>query len=187
MTTSRSKPSDRRSRLPDADTVFKTPRLRLEPLQRSHSRHLHEYLQDTRLYRFYAGEPPPSIEALEERFAQLATRRSPDGAQKWLNFAVRRKNGGYVGWIQASLENAVAVIGYDIFPPHWRRGYGKEACAELLRLLRDDHAIRRVVAIVDSENVASVRLLESLGFTCKWMGPSVDLPGRTDYRYELKM
>lgn len=79
------------------------------------------------------------------------------------------------------------MIGYDIFVRFWRRGYGKAACASLLDLLVREHHVARAAATVDDENVASIKLLEALGFACTWVGPSEDLPGRQDRRYELTL
>ena len=139
------------------------------------------------MYRYYAGEPPVSVEALEERYKTWAARTSPDGSQIWLNYAVRRSDGVYVGWAQATIAGDTAMIGYDIFVRFWRRGYGKAACAALLDLLAREYHVARAAATVDVENVASIKLLERVRFTCTWTGPSEDLPGRQDRRYELTL
>jgi RimJ/RimL family protein N-acetyltransferase len=137
------------------------------------------------LYKFYAGSPPTTVEELERRYEGWATRKSPDGTQTWLNYAVRRKHGAYVGWIQASIAGPVATIGYDIFPEFWRQRFATEACGELIRVLREQHGIATVAAVVDEENIASIRLVEALGFRLVWTGPSEDMPGRQDRRYEI--
>lgn len=164
--------------------VLTTRRLQLEPLLPTHARHLFESLQDTRLYQFHAGPPPASIKELEQRYAGWALRQSPDGTQTWLNYAVREKHGPYVGWVQATMASGVATIGYDIFPDFWRRGYATEACRELMRFVDEEYGVTSVIAVVDTENVASIRLLGRLGFTCVWSGPSEDMPGRLDHRFE---
>ncbi len=174
-----------RSPMPDLERVLATRRLLLEPLLPAHARHLFRHLQDRRLYHFYAGEPPATVEELERRYQAWATHKSPDGTQTWLNYAVRRTDGIYVGWVQATLVGDMATIGYDIFPDFWRRGYATEACGELVRALCYEHNIANIVAVVDTENTASIRLLEGLGFALAWTGPSEDLPGRQDRRYEL--
>lgn len=170
----------------DPERTLVTPRLRLEPLLPKHAPELFQPLQDKRLYSFYAGEPPATMHALKKRYAAWATRQSPDGTQTWLNYAVRRKDDVYVGWVQATISGDTATIGYDIFPDFWRQGYGKEACSELVRLLCAAKLINKVVAVVDTENVASIRLLERLGFAIAWTGSSEDLPGRRDHRYERR-
>ncbi len=163
---------------------MRTQRLRIEPLVESHARKLFHALQDLRLYRFYAGQPPPTIGELERRYAGWAKRISPDGSQIWLNYALRKDDGVYVGWIQATIAGDVATIGYDVFPDFWRQGYGSEACGRLVRALCTEAPVRRVVAMVDSENLASIRLLQRLGFEPVWTGPSEDMPGRKDHRFE---
>jgi RimJ/RimL family protein N-acetyltransferase len=171
----------------DSERVLKAERLQLEPLVAAHSRELFEPLRDTRLYRYYAGQPPESVEELQVRFALLAKRHSPDGTEKWLNWVVRLRDGAVVGRVQATIRSDHALIGYDIFVPHWRKGYGKEAVGTMLEFLERDCNVRVVHATVDSENLASIQLLKSLGFAQAWTGPSEDLPGRTDHRYERSL
>ena len=169
---------------PDLERALSTSRLVLEPLLPNHARQLFPHLHDDRLYRYHTGRPA-TIEELEQRFQKWVARRSPDGSQIWLNYAVRREDGAYVGWIQATIADDVATIGYDIFPPFWLQGFAKEACGELIRTLFLEHKVTRVDAVVDDENAASIGLLEALGFALVWTGPSEDMPGRRDRRYEL--
>jgi [ribosomal protein S5]-alanine N-acetyltransferase len=167
------------------ERVLDTARLELEPITPAHAGILYDYLTDDLLYRFHTGKPL-SRQELATRFQRWLQRSSPDGAQNWLNYALKRKaDGRYVGWIQATVQARNATIGYDIFVEFWRRGYAKEACRELIRLLFRDFQVAYISAKVDVENIASIRLLESLGFVQQWSGPSEDMPGRRDYRYEL--
>jgi [ribosomal protein S5]-alanine N-acetyltransferase len=170
----------------DLERVLSTDRLALEPIVPLHARRLFEHLKDDRLYRFHRGQPASEAD-LKRRFEKWLARKSPDGSQTWLNFALKRKgDGSYVGWVQATIVGNVATIGYDIFSEHWRQGYAREACSELVRSLFQEHRVSRVVAVVDTENVSSIRLLEVLGFVRAWSGPSEDMPGRQDHRYELR-
>lgn len=162
-----------------------TERLVLEPIGVRHARLLFEALQDIRLYRYHSGAPPQSIEELERRYAAWSTRKSSDGTQTWVNYAVRWNDGGYVAWVQATIAGKHATIGYDVFPEHWRKGVATEACRELVRELRDEQSVSVIDAVVDAENEASIRLLRRLGFGQVWSGPSDDMPGRVDLRYEL--
>jgi len=156
----------------------------LEPLLPAHAKALFAHLRDERLYRYHRGRPA-NVAELEERFRKWVARRSPDGSQTWLNYAIRCVDGVYVGWVQATLAEHVATIGYDIFPSFWRHGYAKEACRKLISTLFLEHKVRRIDAVVDEENAASIGLLETLGFALAWTGPSEDMPGRKDRRYEL--
>jgi [ribosomal protein S5]-alanine N-acetyltransferase len=156
---------------PREETTLETERLLLEPLMPEHAALLFEDLADERLYRFIPTDTPESAEALERRYRKLSSRRSPDGSEVWLNFAMRLREEGtlpkasYVGMLEATVfPNRSAHIAYTVFVPFWRRGYAREGCARMLRHLLEDYGVRVVVAEMDTRNAASVSLAEALGF-----------------------
>lgn len=55
-------------------------------------------------------------------------------------------------------------LGFALLPAFERKGYAAEAARATLERGREAHGLRRVVAITDPGNSASVRLLERLGF-----------------------
>jgi [ribosomal protein S5]-alanine N-acetyltransferase len=55
-------------------------------------------------------------------------------------------------------------LGYVLGRAHWGRGYMREALRALLGHAFDGMGVRRVEAEVNPANVASVRILESIGF-----------------------
>ena len=61
-------------------------------------------------------------------------------------------------------ELRLARIGYSLARVHWKHGYATEAVGRMLEFLFGDLCLHRVAADCDSENIASVRLLERLGF-----------------------
>jgi ribosomal-protein-alanine N-acetyltransferase len=156
---------------PVGETTLETDRLLLEPLMPEHAPLLVKDLADERLYRFIPTDAPESAEALETRYRKLSSRRSPDGSQVWLNFAMRLREEGtlpkasYVGMLEATVfPNRSAYVAYTVFVPFWRQGYAREGCARMLRDLLEDYRVRVVVAEMDTRNAASVALAESLGF-----------------------
>lgn len=54
-------------------------------------------------------------------------------------------------------------LGYAFLQRHWQRGYAVEAGAAVLRYARETLALPRVLAIVNPDNAASVKVLERLG------------------------
>ena len=60
---------------------LETSRLWIEPLIPAHATRLYERLQDERLYEFIPQNPPASLQALEDRYRALSSRRSPDGRE----------------------------------------------------------------------------------------------------------
>lgn len=173
------------------DKMIESPRLTFEPLVPSHASRLYEPFLDPELYLYIPQEPPVSLERLAARYALLEARRSPDGVEVWLNWAIRLRNSDcYVGVIQATVfPDRSAQAAYFIFRPHWRRGYAKEACARILEHLAMDYGVERVWADVDTRNVASIRLLESLGFQREKLTVSADFfkgSSSDEFRYARK-
>lgn len=66
-------------------------------------------------------------------------------------------------WIQPS---ARAVLGYDLGRRHWRQGIMSRALQATLGFGFTHMALNRVEALSFTENTASRKLLEKLGFSC---------------------
>lgn len=143
-----------------------TPRLRLEMLLPRHASALFDGLQSPRLYEFINDVPPTSVEALEERYTWLSRRISPDGTERWLNWAVLcTAEQRYLGYVQATVQpGAHASIAYVFFPESWGRGYAREALGRMIEYLVETYGISELRATVDVRNVRSIALLERLGF-----------------------
>jgi RimJ/RimL family protein N-acetyltransferase len=143
-----------------------SPRLALEPLLRSHAEELFVALGDARIYQYIDEEPAVSAQALAERYARLETRRSGDGTELWLNWAIREQaTGAAIGFTQATVRrDGSAVVAYVISPSRWRQGFAREATAAMLEELEANYGVRRFVATVDERNTASRALLSALGF-----------------------
>ncbi|PLZ03894.1 GNAT family N-acetyltransferase [Burkholderia sp. WAC0059] len=148
-------------------SVLSTARLQLEPLVAAHTAAMFDGLLDPAGYRYIPQEPPASVEALASRYRQLESRRSPDGAEAWLNWALLGPDGRAHGYVQATvgLESREASIAYFVFATSRRQGFAGEALRVLLPALRDAYGTARFHAEIDTRNVASIRLVESLGFS----------------------
>jgi ribosomal-protein-alanine N-acetyltransferase len=146
--------------------TLETRRLRLEPLAPRHAAALFEELRDSRLYEFLSEEPPASVAALRARYRMLARRKSPDGTEGWLNWALWSRDAcRYVGYVQATVRpDRSAGIAYLLFAPYWGSGYAREAVAAMVTHLREHHDVTLISARVDTKNSRSIVLLEALGF-----------------------
>jgi RimJ/RimL family protein N-acetyltransferase len=54
-------------------------------------------------------------------------------------------------------------LGYAFLPAYWSRGYALEAVSAVLACARGMLGLGRIVAVVDSDNETSIRVLEKLG------------------------
>jgi [ribosomal protein S5]-alanine N-acetyltransferase len=174
----------------EPERTLETRRLLLEPLTAAHAAELYEGLGDRRLYEFIPQEPPASSGVLEERYRKLSARRSPDGREAWLNWAMRDREGGAcVGVAEATVQgDGAAYIAYMVLVPFQRRGFAAEACGRLLGHLFGDYGAGVVVAEIDTRNTSSVALVEGLGFRRVALVKDADhFKGAPsdEYRYEL--
>lgn len=164
-------PTNEPMHLPDAAPALEllaTARLRLEPLEPEHAAMLFEGLRDDGLYEFIDEDPPASVETLRARYEVLARRRSPDGRQAWLNWAVwSNPERRYIGYVQATVAaDRRAFIAYVLFRDAWGHGYAAESVERVVRDLRDRWGCGEVSARVDVRNRRSIALLRRLGFEC---------------------
>lgn len=74
-----------------------------------------------------------------------------------------------------------AELGFVIGCPFWRKGYAYEVCSHLLQLGKEVFEFEKIQALVNGENIASICLLEKLGF---YYEEDVTVDG-TDYRRYL--
>lgn len=143
---------------------LETPRLLLEPINAWHGEPMFAGLKDPQLYIYTSDEPPLAVSELSRRYEKLETRRSPEGDQLWLNWAVLDRAKGYVGHAQATVRaDSTSLVAWRIFTVAQRNGFATEAIAVML-----DHLIaigcREAIAFIDTRNTASIRLAERLGF-----------------------
>ncbi len=142
-----------------------TPDLTLEPLRVAHAEAMFELLNDAELYRFLDFPPPPSVEHLRGVYGKLEARRSPDGTEIWLNWAVRPHGQPVVGYVQATIQSRrTAFVAYALGRKYWSRGYAHDAMQAMLEHLASAYGVARCLAMVEADNQRSIRLLERLGF-----------------------
>jgi len=145
--------------------TIKAARIELEPQVVSHAEEMFEVLSDPAIYE-YENEPPRSLDWLRERFRKLESRRSPDGAQHWLNWVIRVEGSGLIGYVQATVyPDGHAAIAYELASRYWGRGFASEAVRAMIPVLAEDYAARRLTAVFKQANHRSQRLLEHTGFS----------------------
>ncbi len=143
---------------------LETPRLLLEPINAWHGEPMFAGLKDPQLYIYTSDEPPLSVSALSRHYEKLESRRSDDGGQLWLNWAVLDRSGGYAGLMQASVRrDSTALVAWRIFTNAQRRGFAAEATSAMLQHL-GAIGCSTAIAHVDTRNAASIRLAERAGF-----------------------
>ncbi len=171
-------------------TRIETQRLALEPLRLDHAELCIENLRDVELYTYVPQDAPGHAQELRERYRRiLRGSRSPD--EVWLNwFGSCRSSGRYACFVQAtvSVTSRSSLIAYQTFSPFRRKGLANEACRAVIAHLAATFGTRLVRAEIDSRNVASHRLVESLHFCRVALKQKADFFKGADsdeYVYEL--
>jgi [ribosomal protein S5]-alanine N-acetyltransferase len=145
-----------------------THRLVLEPRVAAHAAALYPLLADPRQREFH-DDDPVSLEALRERFRKGESRRSPDGRERWLNWALVLRGGDAdaIGFVQATVrKDHRAWVAYQVATSLWGQGLATEAVRSMIEHLVSHYAVTQCMATVDQRNERSWRLLERLGFVC---------------------
>jgi [ribosomal protein S5]-alanine N-acetyltransferase len=87
---------------------------------------------------------------------------------EWVQYAIENKDTKtLIGDCAIKLDAhdpRIAEVGITISHLHQQKGFAKEALSGILKFLFDEKNLHRVVEIVDVENTASIKLLESTGF-----------------------
>ncbi len=126
----------------------------------------------------YASKPEAT------RFVSWRTHRSVDDTRRFVRYAVdswesgteytyviRLMNRMLIGSIGVLLRDDRVQVGYVLSPVRWGRGYATEACSRIVTLLKPFAGIYRIGTFVDTENVASIRVLEKCGFVAEAVLP----------------
>src|SRR4030095_1165852 len=136
--------------------TLRTIRLDLLPIHRGHATAMFEVLNDASLYRYVSGSPPSNAEELARGYEFWENRRSPDGTELWLNWAVQlRTDRQFIGHLQAGVLPAHADIAWFV-GSHWQRqGYATEAAQAVLGFLLK-LGVREVHASINPAHTASI-------------------------------
>jgi RimJ/RimL family protein N-acetyltransferase len=136
--------------------------------------------------RRYVGGAPRTREAAEHRFWEGAMQPVEDRLAMWAT--VLKADGSYIGrcglYPNFRGEERVAgeaVLGFHLARQFWGQGFASEAGRAFVEFGFGELKLERIVTAVEVGNIASVRVLERLGFvvTSHEKGP------RSFYHFEL--
>ncbi len=143
-----------------------TPRLSIRNLKQTDLNDFYIYRSNPEVTK-YQGFDVMTIEQADE-FIQEQTDKEFGKPGEWVQYGIESKaTGKIVGDCAIKLKKEdprIAEIGITISHLHQKNGYAKEVLSGILTFLFDSQDIHRVVGIVDTENIASINLLKSIGF-----------------------
>ncbi|MCS6625265.1 GNAT family N-acetyltransferase [Roseibacterium beibuensis] len=132
-----------------------TARLKLRSARADDLEAMHAVLSDPRATRWWSTPPHESLEQTRVWLDSMIA-NGPDQP----DFVIER-NGVVIG--KAGFWK-LPEVGYILHPDHWGQGFAAEAVAAAISHVFAIRGIDDLIADVDPENAASIRLLERLGF-----------------------
>jgi len=152
--------------MPSAAIDIRTARLQLRAPRASDAERLHQLFANWEVIRWL--DSPPWPYRLEHAHEFIAARQQP--SRNCVTAAIVL-DGGLIGMMDAALKGRSAMqreagyhIGYWIGEPFWRRGYMSEAARGFLAHLFSTIPDGAMYSGAFSDNLASLRVQEKLGF-----------------------
>lgn len=148
------------------NTVFETARLTLRPFTMQDVPYLHQLLGDPEVMQYSTCGVQPYETVLGDVRHNLEV-RFPGMLPFGERMIVARDSGTVVGWcglnVCAAVEDGVPEITYNTLPPYWGRGYATEAASAMRDHAFGDLHCAKLIAVIHSENRASIRVAEKIG------------------------
>ena len=147
-------------------TIAETERLRLRELMPEDAAFILELLNEPGWLRFIGDRHVHSPdEALGYIAKGPAASYAKNGFGLWVvELAASSERVGMCGLIKRETL-AHVDLGFAFLERHWGHGYARESAAAVVELARERYHLPQLVAITDVDNVASQKVLASVGFT----------------------
>ncbi len=165
-------------------TQLETSRLRLRLFTHDDVQIMFRLNSDPDIIK-YADTPAKDLQEAQQRLEEGPL--SDYEKYGYGRFAVELKETGKViGFcgIKYLPEINLPEVGYRYLTQYWGQGIGTEAAKVCVDFARDDLKIKKLVALIMPENIASIKLVEKLGMK---KGPSLHIFDVDAVQYEMTL
>lgn len=147
--------------------ILETERLLLYEFDDGDAEAFYPLVSNPEILRFTL-DPGGGVNSVEQALEMLRSRSMADYRKHGFGrlAVVEKASGQLIGFAGLKyLEDRGEVdLGYRLLPTHWGRGFATESGRAILQDGFTRLGLTRIIATVFPENVASVRVLEKLGF-----------------------
>lgn len=145
---------------------IETARLKIRHLELTDLSDFHIYRSNPEVTK-YQGFDTMTMEQAEE-FIKVNSKKRFGKAGEWVQYGIENiETKQLIGDCAIKFDQSdtrIAEIGITISLHEQKKGFAKEVLLAILTFLFDSVKIHRVVETVDTENIASISLLKSIGF-----------------------
>jgi RimJ/RimL family protein N-acetyltransferase len=144
---------------------LKTERLKLRVMRMDDAPALAAYRDLPEIARYQSWPMPFTLDDARQMLRDQ-TNLDDLPPTDWVQVAIEHA-GEVIGDLAVNLkaDGCVAELGFTLAPAHHGKGYASEAAGAMVDALLAHTNVHRIVASIDPANVASMRLLEHLGFS----------------------
>lgn len=145
---------------------FETERLWLRPFTLEDVADAYQMNLDPEVSRFTGDGGVQSFEVIRKRIQEDVM-----GDYQKYGYGrlavIEKRSGKFIGFagLKYLADRAETDLGFRLIQSYWGRGIATEASRPLLEYGFRELGLERIIALVFPENLASVRVLEKLGFT----------------------
>jgi [ribosomal protein S5]-alanine N-acetyltransferase len=141
-----------------------TPNLILRPLVPADAPLLHRIYQTKDILRYFPNPTPPPLERVNRFIGNQLALWEQYGYGYWA--VVPAASGELAGWVnlQYLTETDETEVGYLLDQPQWGKGYATEAARAALQFGFERFDFPQIIALVHSDNLASLRVAAKCGF-----------------------
>ena len=149
-----------------------------------------EYGSDPEVARFADWPVQASIEPILELIEERKARWECGNEFYWV--ITEGGSDRALGGVSCKLKGDAAEIGYLLNRNHWGKGYATKSAMAVVQWLKSNPTITRIWATCDTENLASIRVLEKLGLHRERIlknhavRPAIGTEKRDAYLYEAE-
>lgn len=145
--------------------ILETDRLVLRELKEDDAIDILSCFSNKEVLRYYGQKPLTSIDQVQQIIRNFSMNFNEKRGIKW-GIELKGREGivGTIGFQEWTQEHQRADLSYALYPDNWGNGYASEAVCKVVSYGFEELAIKRIGAVVFTENKASIKLLTKLGF-----------------------
>ncbi|MEG0928470.1 GNAT family N-acetyltransferase [Chryseobacterium sp.] len=144
--------------------ILETERFLLRELTVGDAMSFYELNENSKVIQ-YTGDRP--FESVEEATTFLQNYKDYDenGYGRWA--VIDKSNNEFLGWCGLKYDSSKdeTDLGFRFFEKFWNRGVATESAIACLKYGLDQLKLKKIVGRAMSENIASIKVLQKLGFT----------------------
>jgi len=142
--------------------ITETDRLEIRELTSNDKNSLFEIYSDKEAMKYRNTKPFDSLDEVEKMLAK--TFQKFEFSEEFRYAVIQKEGNELIGtFLIIPLSKNECEIGYSIGKKYWKKGYGKELLIGMLKYISSLTYIK-VLATSRKENIASLKLLEKIGF-----------------------